>query len=538
MPAMLVERRAPRLVTLPEDVLLVLLTFMHVEDILALRMTAKYFTTVTKQRWVWSDAMKRHVIDKGLPVPALKSADIKGLSSRELESRAIHAARFHDNWSSAKPIPRNTLTFDATEPSHPDPPTDDATTSETCQDVKQVLFLPGHSGQLMVSVLESGITCWEVPLDGSKAFPVAHWTNGDSSPVSKVITNDHPDSLATLAVQVRDPNNQGLFVVVVLSLDTFHGCFKELGAFKGNGAVTHPLLYMYKDWVMFGTPVWVWSWRHPAQLHTIPSHQVPNVPESDPILCVKAIGGTHLLLVRQRIIQMIRTPLFQPNGSLLWPSCCHAAKRHIRNLAAIEAAIYLPPVHSDWAVTHPVHNPGHSNADALLQPMTILMRFIDQDTMQNTIHQVDLVLYPLLLEEGKPTNGLREWKVREFPVSPSCSQLYLGSSGKGFWMETRNTTTNHTTYPARCIVGIDISRNPRLPTLDEIEAPKEQRGRELTWADASNTVKICESMVEMRVGINEVARRRYRLTAAALDGSVGRIVVGNREGKVKVLDFA
>jgi hypothetical protein len=91
-------RPSPGLTSLPDDVLLLVISLIGVEDILALRMTSKRFSSVTKQRWVWSDVLKHHVVDKRLPVPAF-IADLKSLSAKELESRAIHASRFDRNWS-------------------------------------------------------------------------------------------------------------------------------------------------------------------------------------------------------------------------------------------------------------------------------------------------------------------------------------------------------------------------------------------------------------------------------------------------------
>ncbi|KAL6302334.1 hypothetical protein BKA93DRAFT_751237 [Sparassis latifolia] len=44
--------------------------YVELKDILALRKTSKRFYSMTKLRWVWYDAMKRHVIAKSLPVPA------------------------------------------------------------------------------------------------------------------------------------------------------------------------------------------------------------------------------------------------------------------------------------------------------------------------------------------------------------------------------------------------------------------------------------------------------------------------------------
>lgn len=190
----------PGLLSLPDDILLLIISQIAVVDILSLRKvgtphthcnnrmaqtaellkTSKRLCSVTKLRWVWSDAVKRHVIDKGLPVPKAV-ADLKTLSSKDLEIRVVHATRFHENWNSAAPKARQSVTFDAHRAS-------DNLLEFEKPSVRQLFFLPGYNGELLVTLVGSTITCWDVPLDGSKAYIVAEWTHDRK--IEQVVVND------------------------------------------------------------------------------------------------------------------------------------------------------------------------------------------------------------------------------------------------------------------------------------------------------------------------------------------------------------
>ena len=207
----------PGFTSLPDDVLLLVISLIGVEDILALRMvcthdldssqignrsqsssqTSKRFISVTKQRWVWSDALKYHVIDRRLPVPAF-IADLKSLSAKELEVRAIHASRFHRNWCSPHPRPRRNVDFPIRELI-----TEDDSSLQLSKDhphpISQVLFPPGYNGELLITVERNRVTCWEIPFEGTEAFLVAERHLPDCV-IDGLVINDDPDSEGLLIV--------------------------------------------------------------------------------------------------------------------------------------------------------------------------------------------------------------------------------------------------------------------------------------------------------------------------------------------------
>jgi len=144
---------------------------------------------MTKLCWVWSNAMKRHIIDRGLPVPA-GSSDIKALSSEHLEARAVHAAKFHENWYSPRPAPRRSIEFRGAKFNIEKP-------ANTI--IRQVLFLPGRNGELLLSTAGKVMTCWEVPLGGSGAYPVAEWVS--EAEIEQMIVNEDVGKHAHVAVR-------------------------------------------------------------------------------------------------------------------------------------------------------------------------------------------------------------------------------------------------------------------------------------------------------------------------------------------------
>jgi len=146
---------------------------------------------------VWSDALKHHVIDRRLPVPAF-IADLKTLSAKELEVRAIHASRFHRNWCSLHPHPMRNVDFPTREPI-----ANDASTLQLSDDhphpVSQVLFPPGYNGELLITVEQDRIACWEIPFEGSEAFLVAERYLPERV-IDGLVINDDPDSEGMLIV--------------------------------------------------------------------------------------------------------------------------------------------------------------------------------------------------------------------------------------------------------------------------------------------------------------------------------------------------
>jgi hypothetical protein len=130
-------------------------------------------------------------------VPAF-FADLKSLSARELEVRAIHASRFHRNWCSPHPRVKRNVDFPTREPT-----TDDFDSLPLSKDhpnpISQVLFPPGYNGELLITVEQKRVACWEIPFEGSEAFLVAERYLSDCV-IDGLVVNEDPHHEAILIV--------------------------------------------------------------------------------------------------------------------------------------------------------------------------------------------------------------------------------------------------------------------------------------------------------------------------------------------------
>ncbi|GJE99250.1 hypothetical protein PsYK624_155000, partial [Phanerochaete sordida] len=91
------------LARLPLELLLHVLAYLSVPDILALRQTSHALAQLTRERAVWADALRTHVVDAGIPVHTPREQDPAALPSAALERAVVHALRVRQNWTAARP---------------------------------------------------------------------------------------------------------------------------------------------------------------------------------------------------------------------------------------------------------------------------------------------------------------------------------------------------------------------------------------------------------------------------------------------------
>ncbi|KAI0032111.1 hypothetical protein K488DRAFT_31288, partial [Vararia minispora EC-137] len=488
---------------------------IEIEDILALRRTSKRFMTVTKLRWVWSDALARQVIERKIPVPASVS-DFKTLPSQELEARALHATTFERNWTSSNPRPRRVFEYAVAEGEDVDP-------------ITHVRFLPGHNGQLVLSVQQSRIVCWEVPLTGEDAFIVAE-RQIPGGTIVDVVVNEDEKNLATLVLVWSTPAALAAppqsFFIEAWSLDRFYGTF---GTLRSDAVAEHvqgrvvPLSSLVGDVAMVGDPVAVWNWSRPGSVYALNGINAQGSPP-DNLLAVKT-ARDYIFVVRQSHLQIIPFPQFSPDGTPLPPRTDAGA-----------VFIHLPDVASEAIiVVHPIPEEEHDKWQ--FDPVTIILRVI-QDNGLHAIRTYDILPRSVATQlDAAPLCcsgcGMERQRILAsqlpfrppmtpsftYVVPPSCEKLAIGPHGRGIWLETRNVRRSHTTYPARAFVGFDV--------------------RTVLNNDWQNSVVVREApLYTARAGSGEVALKRYRILDAALEDTVGRIVVGCRDGRVQIMDFA
>lgn len=120
--------------------------------------------------------------------------DIRTLASHDLETRAVHAARFHENWTCGHPEIKRSLTFSA-QP-----------TGSTSA-VTIIKFLPSRNGELLLTVTNRHkLRCWDVSL-GLMAGPVkvAEWAE-EPATVTDIVVNQDSTSPALFAALTHSVN--------------------------------------------------------------------------------------------------------------------------------------------------------------------------------------------------------------------------------------------------------------------------------------------------------------------------------------------
>ncbi|KAH9034892.1 hypothetical protein EDB85DRAFT_1945973 [Lactarius pseudohatsudake] len=488
-------RPSPRLTSLPDDVLLLVISLVGVEDILALRMTSKRFSSVTKQRWVWSDVLKHQVINRRLPVPAFIT-DLKSLSAKELEARAIHASRFHRNWSSSHPHSRRSVEFRAREP--------------TAEEVSS-LQLADADPHPISQVEQCRVACWEVPFEGSEAFLVAERSLPDCV-IDGLVVNDDSDNEGMLIVMYsRIVGTLPLYEIKadVWSLDKFHGSFTTLRSqvlARNVQRRMSPVARLCGNLALLGDPVVLWNWKRKGPFFTMSSGNIHQSPTPDSVLAVRLVRN-HLLVVRQSHIQLLPTPQFDQFGRPVQGASTFGAFLHVQDPAR-EAVVI-------------VHEMTEEEREAWqFNPVTILMRVTTDEG--HTIRKYDLLPRPVTsAEEQQNTTDspctLPARPAQTIQVPPSCSNLVVGRNGKGFWMETQNLTCGHSTFPVRSFIGFDTTSR-LVPAQDQQPA---------RW---QNDLVVRENgMYKARVGAGEVHERKYKILTSSIEDT---------DGRVQILDFA
>jgi hypothetical protein len=255
--------------------------------------------------------------------------------------------------------------------------------------------------------------------------------------------------------------------------------------------------------------------------------------QPDSVLAVRLVRN-YLLVVRQSHIQLLPAPQFDQCGRAVKCTSNYGAFLHVQDPAR-EAVVI-------------VHEMTEEEREAWqFNPVTILMRVTT--VSGHTIRKYDLLPRPVatagqVAENEKRDEQEQDMVVRRpprptdspctlparptqtIPVPPSCSNLVVGRNGKGFWMETRNLTCGHRTFPVRCFVGFDA-------TSHVVPAQDSQPAR---WQN--DLVVRKNGMYKSRVGPGEVHERKYRILTSSVEDTVGRIAIGGRDGRVQVLDFA
>ena len=238
----------------------------------------------------------------------------------------------------------------------------------------------------------------------------------------------------------------------------------------------------------------------------------------------------NFIVARTKCIEVYRVPIWSTEE-----------QRYTRNGYIVSAlAMDSGPAREAAIVVRPsIEEPEASSSTALppLPPVTVLLA-----QYSYTLMQIDLIAMRTN-KEGTSTvpYDMPRSPTRVFQIAPSSCQLKVSSGGKGIWMQTHNIVNRHAKYPARCIMGFDIC----TATQDFAPYTLKPNHCELSLmmnkddVPGASDVHICQSQLySRRCDMSEILRRKYCVVTAALEDSVGRIAVGDRQGRIEVLDYA
>ncbi|KAH9942407.1 uncharacterized protein BXZ73DRAFT_40976 [Epithele typhae] len=511
--------RRPALHALPDDVLLLVISHVDVPDILSLRAvrparTSRRFCAMSKLRWVWYDAIQRHVVQKGLPIPAA-TTDLKALTSEHLEARTVHASRFHANWNAPRPVTRAAIEFCAESSRDPD--------ADGPHAVSHVAFLPGHNGQYLLTTVGKTLAAWEIPLGSSEAYCVAEWVS--TRKIEGMVVNDDPKGEVTVAIVSAHPTAEGVVECRSLSFDKFRGRFYCRMELRARREVVSPLHYLHDDYLVFGDPMHVCFLGAPTHVKPLGNAALSEMTDNR-VLAVKVINR-YLLVIRQRAFEVLFAPTWKGMRAS-YPSLVSASVSIEMDISASNATIVFRQSPYDASEDQP---------DWPSEPVTVLSRYSDDGF--DTLHQYDFLPNPMAkrteLEKGAPPTTM-EYIPCIFPsrsttivsVAPSSCDFRVGPSGKGFWTETRNITLRHARTPARCLVGFTV--RPATPRDRDPKACKARRVARL---------ELCkDALYWRRCNIHEILWKKYMMVSTAFEDTVGRIAIGDAMGRVEVLDLA
>lgn len=175
-------------------------------------------------------------------------------------------------------------------------------------------------------------------------------------------------------------------------------------------------------------------------------------------------------------------------------------------------------------------------------PVTVLWRCREDDV--DMIVQLDLLPGPEKLAASSAIEGslppsllpfVQCKRVNAVPVPPSCRKLHATPSGKGFCVQTRNLSSRHSSYPARCLFGFHVTAQPGA-----ISTERTSKGVQRPRATyLGNDVHYSEqALYSRRCDMSEIIKRQYAIVSTAFEDTTGRIAIGDRYGQVEVLDFA
>jgi hypothetical protein len=215
-----------------------------------------------------------------------------------------------------------------------------------------------------------------------------------------------------------------------------------------------------------------------------------------------------VLILDVRMLESTGVPVPTPNAPRPRPSTAFHLPEGLP--AWEEAALAVPlqharPVPGDSSLPPPLTLITLSRAGAAPAPLTELRG-------PQVLQRYELIPYIDKSHGGVAWSFVRG---ERYSAPSSTEVLVLGPTGRGAFLQTRVVQS----APTRCVAGFEVPPLPKnVRSGGQIKQP-------------------AGPLYARRCAVGEAAVRRYRLMAYALDDILGRLIVGNRDGTIEVLDF-
>lgn len=245
------------------------------------------------------------------------------------------------------------------------------------------------------------------------------------------------------------------------------------------------------------------------------------------MLAIKKVED-YIIVVRTKRIEVYSTPIWSAEESKFSILGWIIVGFDITSGTGREAVITILPGTKDLSPSSP-------------PPVTVLML-----QTNHTLAQFDLVPNPSTLNNDRPAApyDMSREPTRVFQVSPSAHRLKISRHGKGTWMQKQTLTGSDGEYTAQCVVGFDIyppfhdlPPHPDTPNCCEISSVTDNKLASVTGGGRDSDLRICQGhLYTRRLDVEGIADEK-RITAAAVDDSMARLVVGDQSGMLRVLNF-
>ena len=233
---------------------------------------------------------------------------------------------------------------------------------------------------------------------------------------------------------------------------------------------------------------------------------------------MKVLDDNSLLMINHTTIELFQIPTNQASFSLV--TLCRVGRFNLPpRIFTLATAVTGYNLQGNDTRSPAVKSPRR-------RPLSVLVRTLDGGNY--VIHHYVFDLETPRLDGSPPALPLRfpPTHVRTIQTLPSCSAIHLSTSGRGYWLETRNVGPKTHIYPARCVVPLylnSVSTEQVAPDIPE------------KWqVDLKVGPK---HLYERPCGRKDLEEGRQRISSVAFDDSMGRMAVGDIDGGIVILNY-